>query len=71
LDSCLQVHQQEEVENQTKMNQPYIAGYTNRQANYITSYGTRKDVKDNYIAQYGTKKAMKDIEMENREHVSV
>jgi hypothetical protein len=64
-------HQQEEVENQKEMNQSYIAGYTNRQVNYITSYGTREDVKDNYIAHYGTRKALKDIEMENREHVSV
>jgi hypothetical protein len=53
------------------LNQPYVAGYRNRQANYITSYETREDVKDNYIAQYGTKKAMKDTETENIEHVSV
>jgi hypothetical protein len=66
-------HQQEEVAGKQKeMNyQPYIAGYTNRQVNYITSYGTRKGVKDNYIAHYGTRKALKDTEMENREHVSV
>ena len=67
LDSCLSGHQQDEVENKKETNQPYTAGYTNRQANYIT----REDVKDSYIAQYGTKKALKDTEMENKEHVSV
>jgi hypothetical protein len=63
----LQGHQQEDVENEKEMNQPYIAGYTNKRANYIT----REDVKDSYIAQYGTKKALKDTEMKNKEHVSV
>jgi hypothetical protein len=52
---------------QKETNQPYIAGYTNRRENYITT----EDVKDNYIAQYGTKKALKDTEMEKTEHVSV
>jgi hypothetical protein len=67
----LQGHQQEEVENQKEMNQPYTAAYRHRQKNYTTNYGTREDVKDNYIAQYGTRKDLKDTEMENREHVSV
>jgi len=49
--------------NQEEMNQPYTAGYRNRQANYIASYGTREDVKDNYVAQYGTKNALKDSEI--------
>jgi hypothetical protein len=51
--------------------QPYIAAYRKRQANYITSYGSREDVKDNYIAQYNTKESLKDSEMKNKEHVSV
>ena len=57
------------------LNQPYVAGYRHKQANYITSSGTREDVEDShisqYIAQYGTKEALKDTEMKNREHVSV
>jgi hypothetical protein len=57
------------------LNQPYVAGDINKQANYITSSGTKEDVEDGYIsqfiAQYGTKEALKDIEMKNREHVSV
>jgi hypothetical protein len=32
------------------LNQPYVAGYRNRQANYITSSGTREDVEDSHIA---------------------
>jgi hypothetical protein len=53
------------------LNQPYVAGYRNIQANYTTSSGTREDVEDSHIAQYGTKEALKDTEMENKEHVSV
>lgn len=53
------------------LNQPYVAGYRNRQANYITSSGTKEDVENSYIAQYGTKEALKDFDMKNKEHVSV
>ena len=31
-----------EVENENEMNPSYLTGYKNRQANYITSYGTKK-----------------------------
>jgi hypothetical protein len=33
---------QMEVENEKEMNPSYLAGYKNRQENYITSYGTEK-----------------------------
>lgn len=38
------------------MNQAYIAGYRNREANHITGYGGRGDAKDSYITAY-TKKS--------------
>jgi hypothetical protein len=60
-----------EVANKQEIDQPYKAGYKNKQANYITSYGNREDVKHNYITQYGTKEALKDSEIENKEHVSL
>jgi hypothetical protein len=44
------------VENQKEMNQqPYIAGYRNREANYKTGYGGRGDAKDSYITSYTRK----------------
>lgn len=45
-----------EVANQKEMNQAYIAGYRNREANHITGYGGRGDAKDSYITAY-TKKS--------------
>jgi hypothetical protein len=60
-----------EVANQKEIDQPYIAAYPKRQTNYITSYGTKKDVEGNYVAKYGTKNALKDSEMKNKEHVSL
>ncbi|XP_041011195.1 polygalacturonase-1 non-catalytic subunit beta-like isoform X3 [Juglans microcarpa x Juglans regia] len=57
---------QEEVANQKEMNQPYIAGYTSKQANYITAYRTRQDGEETYLAKYGTKEDSKDSGMKNK-----
>ncbi|KAF5448794.1 hypothetical protein F2P56_029296 [Juglans regia] len=57
---------QEEVANQKEMNQPYIAGYTSKQANYITAYRTRQDGEETYLANYGTKEDSKDSGMKNK-----
>ena len=70
---------QEEVANQKEMDQPYIAGYNkNKQANYITSYGTRQDAKESYMTQYGSKQDRKEspfqngaLEMANQEQEKV
>ncbi|XP_050261883.1 BURP domain-containing protein 9-like isoform X1 [Quercus robur] len=65
----------EDVTNQKEMDQPYIAGYNrNKEANYLTSYGTKEDAKDNYklnsnITQYGD--ASKNSRMDHQEHDGV
>ena len=65
----------EDVTNQKEMDQPYIAGYNrNKEANYLTSYGTKEDAKDNYklnsyITQNGD--ASKNSRMDHQEHVSL
>lgn len=62
---------QEEVANQKEMNQPYIAGYTSRRANYITAYRTRQDGEESYLAKYGTKEDLEDSGMKNKKQVSL
>ncbi|KAK7849383.1 burp domain-containing protein bnm2a [Quercus suber] len=73
----------EDVTNEKEVDQPYIAGYNrNKEANYITSYGTREDAKDkyttaytrqdaknSYITQYGD--ASKNSRMDHQEHDGV
>ncbi|XP_042979810.1 BURP domain-containing protein 9-like isoform X2 [Carya illinoinensis] len=60
---------QEEVANQKEMNQPYIAGYTSRRANYITAYRTRQDGEESYLAKYGTKEDLEDSGMKNKKQI--
>ncbi|KAM3695279.1 hypothetical protein ACB098_07G118800 [Castanea mollissima] len=48
----------EDETNEKEVDQPYIAGYNrNKEANYITTYGTREDAKDNYITAYSRQDA--------------
>lgn len=60
----------EVVANQKEMNEPYIAGYTGRRANYITAFRTRQDEEDTYLAKYGTKEDSKASGTRNKKQVS-